>query len=249
MTKSNNISVLFVDDEQAALQGITDKVLKLFPDFKVIGSFQNPKKAIDTINTEKPDLLFLDIEMPHYNGFELLKQLPNLTAEVIFVTAYNTYGIEALKANAVDYILKPIDNTELKLAIQKAIGAIAQRNNGDINTKLTKLLKYTLAKSDKLIIPTTNGMSFVKQTEIIHIEGYEGYTKIHLRDGNIITSSYNLGKYFPLLGEMFFKCHKSHIVNLDYVIGFENEGYLLFTDDKRVPISRTNRKVILDIIS
>lgn len=96
-------------------------------------------------------------------------------------------------------------------------------------------------------MPTSKGMSFIPQEEVMHLEGYEGYTKIHLTNTSIITSSYNLGKFEKLLSSKFFKCHKSHIINLEKVRHFENEGYVVLENDYRVPISKTNKKAFLSL--
>ena len=238
--------VLFVDDELSALNGLQQKVRRFYPSFEIIGAFQKPKEAIAFIIENPPDILFLDIEMPNINGFELLNNIPENTAEVIFVTAYNQYALEAFKKNAVDYILKPIANDELQNAVDKTIKRLTYRKVGDVQENLAKLLKQNLSKGSKIVIPTQKGMSFIPQEEVMHIEGDEGYTKIHLTDGAQILSSYNLGKFEKILVDRFFKCHRSHIVNLDFVRGFENEGYILLQNYKRVPISRANKKLFLE---
>ena len=240
-----NYKVIFVDDELAALQGLAHKVKRFYPSFEVLGTYQKPKEAIAAINKNAPDILFLDIAMPNITGFELLNNIPNNTAEVIFVTAYNQYALEALKRNAVDYILKPIANEELKNAIDKTIYRLDNKKDQVVNKDLVNLLRQTLSKDSKLLLPTTKGMSFIPQEEVLHLEGYKGYTKIHLIDDTTILSSYNIGKFELLLGEQFFKCHKSHIVNIDHVRSYENDGYLLLNSKCRVPISRLNRKVFL----
>jgi len=106
-----------------------------------------------------------------------------------------------------------------------------------------------LQKNNKIIVPTSKGVSFIPQIEVMHLEGYEGYTKIHLMDGKTLISSYNLGKFEKLLSTSFFKCHKSHIINIEKVRHFENEGYIILDNDYRVPISRSNKKAFLSLFS
>lgn len=241
-------SAIIVDDEFSALQNLHNKILKMSSQVTVIDTFQDPKLAVKSIIKNTPDLLFLDIQMPGMTGFELLQHIPTLTSQVIFSTAYNEYALEALKQNAVDYVLKPVDNQELKEAINKAIFNI-EKLNADQNANLVQLLNKIIDRDHKLKVPTQKGISFIPQEEVIHLEGYEGYTKIHLTDGKVLTSSYSLGKFSSYLDDYFFKCHKSHIVNIKAVRAFENEGYVVLGDDYRVPITKTYKQAFLELFS
>lgn len=244
-----NLTAIIVDDEISNIKGLQKKVEKLFPSISIVGTYQKPEAAIVAIKELKPQLVFLDIQMPRINGFELLKAVEVIDFQVIFVTAYSEYAIKAFKQNAVDYILKPIDDSELKLAVQKAISAIESQDKMELNSKLLKLISATVTDNNKLIVPTVKGLSFIPQDEVLHIEGYEGYTKIHLDDNSTLMSSYNIGKFEKVVSSNFFKCHKSHIVNINKVRHFENEGYLVLENKQRVPISRANRKAFLEIFS
>ncbi|PPK94794.1 LytTR family two component transcriptional regulator [Nonlabens xylanidelens] len=241
-------SAIIVDDEFSALQNLHNKILKMSSQVTVIDTFQDSKLAVKSIIKNTPDLLFLDIQMPGMTGFELLQQLPTLSSQVIFSTAYNEYALEALKQNAVDYVLKPVDNQELKEAINKAIFNI-EKLNADQNANLVQLLNKIIDRDHKLKVPTQKGISFIPQEEVIHLEGYEGYTKIHLVDGKVLTSSYSLGKFSSYLDDYFFKCHKSHIVNIKAVRAFENEGYVVLGDEYRVPITKTYKQAFLELFN
>lgn len=245
----NKITAILVDDEISNLKGLEKKLNQLFPEIEILATIQKPEDAIIAIEENKPDILFLDIEMPRINGFELLSKLKNVNFQVIFVTAYSEYAIDAFKQSAVDYVLKPIDNEDLKIALKKAIAAIKTKNEQVNNQKLLNLLTNTISNSNKLIVPTQKGMSFISQEDVLHLEGYDGYTKIHLIDKTTITSSYNIGKYVKLLNKSFFKCHKSHIINLEKVRHFENEGYLVLENDTRVPISKANKKAFISLFN
>lgn len=243
------LQAILIDDEISNLKGLQQKLSKLFPDIEVQKTFQKPEDAIIYLNTEQPDLMFLDIQMPRLSGFEVLAQLDTINFQVIFVTAYSEYAIEAFKQNAVDYVLKPIDDNDLRIAVNKAINTIKKQKELKQSSNLLNLLTSTLSQKNKIIVPTSKGMSFLPQEDVIHLEGYEGYTKIHLNNDVTLMSSYNIGKFEKLLNSKFFKCHKSHIVNLESVRHFENEGYLVLDDDKRVPISRANKKTFLSLFS
>lgn len=243
------LTAVLIDDEVSNLKGLAQKLDKLFPEIEIIHTFQKPEDAVKSLQTEQPDLVFLDIEMPRINGFDLLSQLSNIQFQVIFVTAYSEYAIEAFKQNAIDYVLKPIDNADLTVAVDKAIKVIEEKSALNNSHKLVNLLTGALADYKKIIIPTSKGLSFIPQEEVIHLEGYEGYTKIHLIDATTITSSYNLGRFEKLLSSVFFKCHKSHIINLEKVRHFENEGYVVLDNEYRVPISKTNKKAFLKLFN
>lgn len=239
---------ILVDDENNALQNLKKKIEKVCPNIDVIKTFQSPKKALEAIDKNAPDILFLDIQMPGMNGFELLNSIQELKSQVIFSTAYGEYALEAIKQNAVDYILKPVDNQELKTAIDKAIDNI-EKETSDQNANLVELLNKIIDRDHKLKVPTQKGISFIPQEEVIHLEGYDGYTRIHLIDGKVLTSSYSLGKFSDYLDDYFFKCHKSHIVNIKAVRAFENEGYVVLGEDYRVPITKTYKQAFLNMFS
>lgn len=242
-----NYTAILIDDEVSNLKGLERKIKSIAPSIEIVGLYQHAEDAITALQKEKPDIVFLDIEMPRINGFELLAQLTNVSFKIIFVTAYNEFAIKAFKNSAIDYVLKPIDNNDLAIAITKAQEAIKRENASQSNERLINLLSQTIEKSNKLVVPTSKGVSFLSQENILHLEGYDGYTRIHTTQKEIILSSYNLGKFTKQLLPNFFKCHKSHIINIDKVTHFENEGYLVLDNNHRVPISKSNRKVFLDL--
>jgi len=243
----SNITAILVDDEISNLKGLQKKINTFFPEIEILNLYQKPEDAIVAIENQQPDILFLDIEMPRINGFELLSRLKKVNFKVIFVTAYSDYAIEAFKKNAIDYILKPIDNDDLMIAVNKTLDIINLKSERDNNAKLVSVLAENISKINKIIVPTSKGISFIPYTEVLHLEGYDGYTKIHLIDNTILTSSYNLGKFEKSLSATFFKCHKSHIINLESVRSFENEGYLVLVNSTRIPISKANRKIFLEL--
>lgn len=237
---------ILVDDEHSAIQNLKTKLEKHCERIEVVEVFQSPEEALVSITTNPPDILFLDVQMPGMSGFELLNELKELQSQVIFSTAYSEFALEAIKQNAVDYILKPVDNDELKKAVEKAIVNIENEQHHQ-NEHLVKLINKIIEGDHKLKVPTQKGISFIPQEEIIHLEGYDGYTRIHLTNGSTVTSSYSLGKFTNFLENYFFKCHKSHIVNIKEVRAFENEGYVVMGEKYRVPITKTYKKAFLDL--
>lgn len=243
----NDITAILIDDEFSTLKVLQQKVEKLFPEISILATFQEPEEAIEFIKKNEPEILFLDIQMPRINGFELLSALEGLSFQVIFVTAYNEYALAALKESAIGYVLKPVDDEQLKDAVAKAIASIEQSMQLESNNKLIEILTDTVSKKNKIIVPTSKGLSFIPQDEVLHLEGYEGYTKFHLSNKTELLSSYNLGKFEAFLGKVFFKCHKSHIVNIEKVRSFENEGYLVLENGNRVPISKANKNAFMEL--
>ena len=241
-----NLKAILIDDELKALEGLQLKIARFFPEIEIVATISDAEEAVSIIQDKKPNLVFIDIEMPILSGFDVLSKLEKIDFQVIFVTAYNQYAVEAFKKDAIDYLLKPIDNDDLKKAIHKAIKMITVQEEHQNNQKLINFLSSEIAQKNKLVVPTVKGVSFINQNEILFLEGYQGYTKIHLNSSEIV-SSYSLGKFEKQLNNQFFKCHKSYIVNLNHIKQFENEGYLILTNNFRLPISRINRKPFLSI--
>ena len=243
-----NINCILVDDEIASLKNLERKINQFFPNLTILDKFQKPEDAILFLNTNEVSLVFLDIQMPRINGFELLTTVKNVDFKVIFVTAYNEYALEALKKSAIDYILKPIDDDDLKVAIQKTIKLIDEENESTHNKELLELLQESISNQKKLLVPNEKGFSVIEQNDILYLEGYDGYTKINIDPERQIISSYGLGKYEQKLNANFFKTHKSYIVNLNKIIEFEKEGYVVLSNNVRIPISKKSKNELLDLL-
>lgn len=243
-----NINCILVDDEIASLKNLERKINQFFPNLTILEKFQKPEDAILYLNTNEVCLVFLDIQMPRINGFEVLTTVTNVDFKVIFVTAYNEYALEALKKSAIDYILKPIDDDDLKVAIQKTIKLIDEENESTHNKELLELLQESISNQKKLLVPNEKGFSVIDQNDILYLEGYDGYTKINIDPERQIISSYGLGKYEQKLNANFFKTHKSYIVNLNKIIEFEKEGYVVLSNNVRIPISKKSKNELLDLL-
>ena len=243
-----NINCILVDDEIASLKNLERKINQFFPNLNILDKFQKPEDAILFLNTNEVSLVFLDIQMPRINGFEVLTTVTNVDFKVIFVTAYNEYALEALKKSAIDYILKPIDDDDLKVAIQKTIKLIDEENESTHNKELLELLQESISNQKKLLVPNEKGFSVIDQNDILYLEGYDGYTKINIDPERQIISSYGLGKYEQKLNANFFKTHKSYIVNLNKIIEFEKEGYVVLSNNVRIPISKKSKNELLDLL-
>ncbi len=245
-----NLRAVLVDDEEKALKVLAIKIKRFFPEINIIATCQNPTEAIKTIETKKPDLVFLDIEMPQLNGFDVLQSIKNPDFEIIFVTAYSDYALDAIQHCAIGYIVKPIDDEDIKTAIENAIKNINLKTALEKNTTLIENLKKGQTNDSKIIIPSQKGLDFIKINEIIRCEGENGYTKIILKNKKNILSSYSIGKFVKMLSnKKFFLIHRSHMVNLKYVSGYLNEGYISMDNGESLPISKNKRQDFIECMS
>jgi len=241
----NKIKAILLDDEEKALESLQLKIMRFFPEIEILKAISNPEKAIDIINNLQPELVFIDIEMPVLSGFDVLSKINNPNFEIIFVTAYNNYAIEAIQHCAIGYIVKPIDNDELKKAINNAIKNITQKTAFKKNVQLLEYLSGNTIQSS-IAIPLQKGLSFIKTKNIIRFEGVDGYTKIYIKNEMPILSSYSIGKFCKLVqNQSFYLCHKSHLINLNYVTSILKEGMIELSDNSKTPIAKSKRAELI----
>lgn len=242
-----NLKTIIIDDEQDAVNFIKSIIEEYCPKLEVAGSANSAKEGSKLIIDKTPDLVFLDVEMPHGSGFDLLANFPDNTFDVIFVTAFNHYAIKAIKFSAVDYILKPINISEFIKAVDKVIdGKTKNHNKGENFTTLLENVRSTLPA--KLAIPTSDGMEYLNTKEIIRVEADRSYSWFFLADRRKILVSRNLKEYQELLSDRnFFRTHNSHLINLEYVKKYirHEGGAVELTDGSQVPISRGKRDLFL----
>lgn len=240
------LNVIIVDDEKDALESLDLMLNEYCSDIKVIGKINSVIEAIKEIQLKKPDLVFLDVEMPHGTGFDILDSIPDRTFEVIFVTAYNHYAIKALKASAIDYIMKPTDIDELISAVNKVREKLTKtRSTGNTSTTTTHSQILQLPK--KVGIHTAEGLEFVNDSDIVRIEADGSYSLIFLENSKKILSSKNLKEFQNILNDtVFFRAHHSHLLNLHKVKKYiRNENIVEMHDGSRINISRRNKEAFI----
>ena len=241
------IKTLVVDDEPDAVSFIRSILLEYCPDLEFIGSASSADEGTMLIQELHPDLVFLDVEMPHGSGFDLLARFPHKEFSVVFITAFNLYALRAIKFSAVDYILKPINIGEFIEAVAKVTERRKQTIPANINyLELLENLKSVLPT--RLAIPTAEGMAYLNPHDIIRIEADRSYSWFYLIGDKKHLVSRNLKEYQDLLGERhFFRAHHSHLINLEHVKKyFRNDGgYIEMTDGSHVPVSRIKRELFL----
>ncbi|HKK39543.1 MAG TPA: LytTR family DNA-binding domain-containing protein, partial [Cryomorphaceae bacterium] len=209
-------------------------------------------EARERLSDYKPDILFLDIMMPKENGFDLLESISSKPKSIVFTTAHNEYALQAIKAEALDYLEKPINIDELQVAVSKASKRVSEMPNPDDLVK--KVLKEISKKSDdeKIAIPMREGFELIAVKDIVHLEASESYTLIYLANGKRIVSSKNIKVYEEKLDEtIFFRTHKSHIINVKHhLIRFSriDGNSAVMSNEKYVPISRRKLQSFLEEI-
>ena len=241
------INAIIVDDELDAVNFIQSLIDEYCEEINVVGQAHSAKEGIKEIMEKSPDLVFLDVEMPHGSGFDLLANFPKKTFDVIFITAFNHYAIKAIKFSAVDYILKPINISEFIDAVKKVIKAREGEQDKDLSfDALFENLRSALP--GKLAIPTSDGMEYLNTKEIIRIEADRSYSRFFMEDGRKFLVSRNLKEYQELLSDRnFFRTHNSHLVNLDHVKKYyrHDGGYIEMVDGSTVAISRNKKDLFL----
>jgi two-component system LytT family response regulator len=246
------IKAVLIDDESSNLENLARLLEKYCPEVAVVAMADNAGEGREAILVKMPDLVFLDIQMPGMNGFELLASLPRHPFEVIFVTAHDRYGIQAVKFAAIDYLLKPIDIAELKQAVGKAIAKVAEKSQ---NLQLQHLFQRLKQQDEKgthrLALPTARETRFVRPEDIIRCESSNSYTQFYLSTGEKYLVSRPIYEYEELLKDYgFFRCHQSHLINKQSIKSWikEDGDHLLMADGARVPVSRQKRGMLRQMI-
>ncbi|WP_147676233.1 LytR/AlgR family response regulator transcription factor [Algibacter pacificus] len=245
------MKAIIIDDEKRARHLLSKLITEHCKSVTSIAEAQDLASGVDLIKASKPDVVFLDIEMPNQSGLDILEYFPNqIDFKIIFVTAYNQYAIEAFKLSAVDYLLKPVDTNELKEAVAKAEEAIKANNLNDQLNKLRDSLKQL--SMDKIALEIPKGIMFASHSDILYFEADGMYTNVQLIDGKQKTICKPLKHFVEQLerNTMFFKCHRSYLINLKYVdeLVKDDGDYLLMNNQKRIPISKSKRDQFLEVI-
>ncbi|NUO02552.1 MAG: response regulator transcription factor [Saprospiraceae bacterium] len=222
------IRTMIVDDEEHAIENLEILLKKYCPDVQVVDTSQNILDGIRKINMQKPHLVLLDVSMPSGSGFDLLDALVEVNFQFIFITAFEKYAIDALRRNALDYLIKPVDFTELQNAIEKVKQKLAA--NPQVNSLM----------GTHLFVPVTDGIEFINYEEIIYLEAEGNYVKIHTADNKPVVMSKTLKDLeYKLPSRIFIRCHRSYIVNRNKIKKY-NKGdgsSLTLSNGAQIPLS------------
>jgi len=249
------IRVVLVDDEVQSCKSLAIKLKDIAEDIEIVGTFHHPDKAIPGIRKLKPELVFLDIEMPGMNGFQMLEKMEEFDFEVIFVTAYDEYTLNALRISALDYLLKPVDTELLKNALTRLRKKISMRENSSQTKDQLELLGETLKEQHapkRLALATLQGIVFLKINEIIRVEALSNYSTFFLINKQKIMVSKTLKEFEPILTmQNFFRISRSCIVNTDYIVKYKNEdgGVLELQDGSEISVGPNRKNELVELLS
>lgn len=241
------ITTVIIDDKEGNVQTLQQLLMNYCPQVKILGSAYNMDQGYDLIVQMSPALVFLDIEMPGGNGFDLLRKFKQINFHIIFVTAFNQYAVQAFRASALDYLLKPIDIDELQEAVLKAE---QQLNLKDTSKKLGQYLQG-VPVNKKIPIPVLDGFLFVNSEDIVRCEGAGSYSFFYMKDGKKLTVSMRLKECEDLLSDAnFFRVHNSHLVNLGYVSQYVRGrgGHILMKNGNTVEVASSRKESFLGIM-
>ncbi len=239
------IKAIIIDDESNGRDILQALLEKFCPNIEVLATADSAKNGIEQIARHKPELIFLDINMPGMSGFEMLQQIENIDFEVIFVTAHDNFALKAFKISAIDYILKPIDVDDLRIAVKKAEEKLSYKDKPKERfSEFFNNIKNIQNPFHKIGIATRDGLIFVKISDIVRLESDVNYTWFYLMNGEKILASKTLKEFEELLEEYnFYRVHKSHFINLAHLKRYikGDGGIVIMQNDTEVEVSRRSK--------
>lgn len=242
---------ILIDDEMDSLEALGLLLERYCPGIEQVAHCRNAREGLAAIAEHQPDLLFLDIEMPGKTGFQMLEELESKELEVIFVTAYDQYAIDAIKVSAMDYLLKPVDEEELVQATAKARERLAKRQSSKQLEVLLTNINSGKNGFQKLAIPTLDGLHFVNVSDILYCSAEGNYTTIHCLNKERYVISKTLKDTTELLSDpSFFRTHQSYLVNLNYLKRYikGSGGNVVLQDGSIIQVARARKEALLKLI-
>jgi two-component system, LytTR family, response regulator len=248
------IKAVIIDDEKDSIDTLKWKLENYCPDVNVISSFEKPADGVSYLKKNPVDLLFLDIEMPMLTGFDVLEELGrDISFDIIFITAYDNFGIQAVKFSALDYLLKPVQNKELKEAIDKHLKKSQQKIPSEqIDLLLNNVQAERKGKRGRIALASKESIEFVDPNDIIVCEANSNYTNIYLVEGRKRVISKTLKDFEEMLLQFdFFRPHNSHLINLGRVKEFirGDGGYLVMENKMKIPVSKNRKEELMQLLS
>ncbi len=245
----DKLHAVIVDDEVKGIEFLQYTLEKQCPEVQVVKTFTAPLEALEEIPALKPDILFVDVEMPRMNGFELVEKLSKLKIQIVFTTAYNEFALKAFRVSALDYLLKPIDSDELKEAVQKVLDSRENPESG-----IQELLQFMKAQQGlkKIHISTEKGVYFLEPEEIIYCTSDGSYCELFLTDGSKLVSSKSIGEFEKLLSEKgFFRIHHSSLINVHHLKKFSkvDGGFVEMVNGAELAVSRRKKDEFMEFIN
>ena len=245
------LKAILIDDELPSLQNLQHKLLEFCPDINVIATAQKPEEAIQLIEYHHPDVIFLDIEMPRMNGFKMLEEIKEKDFDIVFITAYNHYAIDAIRISAFDYLVKPVAVKDLQNSVDRLI-KIQRKQIPEKLDVLRQNLSDSRSQNDKITIVTNEGVDFFEINQIIRIESSSNYSKIFFKDGKSLLVTKLLKDFEEILSPYrFYRIHNSHLINLSYIKKYlrGDGGQVIMQNDEVIDVARRKKEEFLKLIS
>ncbi len=244
------LKAVIVDDEDKAIKSLLWELSNYENEVEVLETFTKPEEALAYLKDNPVDCLFLDIEMPTMDGFQFIEKLSSRDFAIVITTAYNQYAIEALKKEALDYLLKPVDSDDLKISLDKIRKFKEKSIQNDTNVKFEEILLSFNKKfhQKKIIINTDGRLLFLETKEILYVESDGNYSSIHTIDKKKIVLTKKLKEVNALLPQdNFFRIHNSYVINLNKIREFyKTDGYVVLDNNVKIPVSRQKKTEFLD---
>ena len=248
------IKAVIIDDERDSIDTLKWKLENYCPDVTIVSSFEKPAEGVDYLKKNQVDLLFLDIEMPMLTGFDVLEELGrDISFDIIFITAYDNFGIQAVKFSALDYLLKPVQNKELKEAIDKHLKKAQQKIPSEqIDLLLNNVQAERKGKRGRIALASKESIEFVDPNDIVACEANSNYTNVYLIEGRKRVISKTLKDFEEMLIQFdFFRPHNSHLINLGRVREFirGDGGYIVMENKMKIPVSKNRKEELMQLLS
>ena len=238
------LTSVIIDDEPKCCNDIERLILKYIPDVSVLGKVHNVEDGISEIQSKRPDIVFLDIEMPGGGGFTLLEKIRNTNFMVIFTTAYDKYAIKAIEYSALHYLLKPVDLLQLKKAVAKAVNKKIMTYQQKQLEMLLSNIKNSNGKFDKIALNVSDGIIFVNPSDILYCKAEGAYTNFFMLNGDKHEVSKSLVNYEKLLpNDIFYRIHNSYLVNINFISRYLNKdgGFVILENNEKIPVADSKK--------
>lgn len=248
---AKNIRAILIDDEMTSLQNLRQKLEEFCKQVTVVAATQNPEEAISLIRNLKPDVLFLDIEMPKMSGFRMLEELGDYDAEIIFTTAYNQYAIDAMHISAFDYLVKPVAIEELENSVRRLAEKKATHTQERLHV-LKDSINEAKSQENKIAVPVSDGFEFVVIKNILRIESSSSYSRIFFTDGKSLLVTKLLKDFEDILTPYhFFRVHNSHLINLNYIKKYLRGvgGQVLMDNGDLIDVARRKKEEFIQMLN
>ena len=244
------LKTIIIDDEKASIESLVWELKDYQVQLEVVATCDSPERGLEAIRALRPGLVFLDIEMPSMNGFQLLEKVGDIDFEVVFITAYDEFAVRAFKVNAIDYLMKPIDQGELKRAISKVVFK-RQYPLGQQNlTSLLAMMNLRKPVLPSIVFPTLEGLEFIEVEKIAYCQSDSNYTRLYLENGESVMVSKTLKQVEAMLQEFpFCRVHHSFLVHLVFIKKYlrGKGGNLVLKNGETIPVARSRKEELLQL--